>query len=240
MPFESHPQLTTPPDDTVLWRYMDFAKFMQLVQRKTLWFSRQDQFEDPLEGTYTDGELAHLHSLPKEPVGADGSTIADGYLRGPKFMRATVFVKCWRSGSNESLAMWDLYGKGSGIVAVKTTVALLKEAIGSYHERVFVVAVSYVDWNLAPWDNNSLVMCARKDSSYQHESEVRALIWNPQALGNSSELGVHVPFDPQLFLTEVVVGPREQGWITPLVKEVMMTYGISLPITTSNRLKPRP
>jgi hypothetical protein len=218
---------------------MDFARFMQMIQTKTLWFSRQDQFEDPLEGTYTDGELAHLHSLPKDPVGPDGSGIADGYLRGPKFMRATVFVNCWRSGSSESLAMWDLYGKGSGIIAVKTTVALLKQAMETWHEPVFVAAVGYIDWKLAPWDNNFLVMCARKDLSYQHESEVRAMIWNMRALGNSSELGIHVPFDPQLFLTEVVVGPREQGWITPLVKEVMATYRMSHPVNTSNRLKPR-
>jgi len=28
MPFEAHPHLITPPDDTILWRYSDFAKFM--------------------------------------------------------------------------------------------------------------------------------------------------------------------------------------------------------------------
>src|ERR1035441_7707637 len=62
MPFESHPELITPPDDTVLWRYMDFARFVHLIDSQTLRFPRTDQFEDPLEGTYTDAELGRVHT----------------------------------------------------------------------------------------------------------------------------------------------------------------------------------
>ena len=137
------------------------------------------------------------------------------------------------------MAMWDLYGKGGDVVAVKTTVALFKQAVVTVPQPIFLAAVNYVDWGLAPWDNNSLVMCARKDSSYQHELEVRAMIWNVRAFGSSSDLGIHVPFNPQDFLMEIVVGPRSQGWITPLVKDIMTSYGISLLVTTSDRLKSR-
>lgn len=56
---ESHPNLIIPPNETVLWRYMDFARFIDLLERRVLWFPRADQFDDPLEGTWTDAEIGH-------------------------------------------------------------------------------------------------------------------------------------------------------------------------------------
>jgi hypothetical protein len=67
MPFEDHPLLTTPRDETVLWRYMSLTRFMNLLEHKTLWFSRLDKFENLLEGTFTDVELEHLRKLPVVP-----------------------------------------------------------------------------------------------------------------------------------------------------------------------------
>jgi hypothetical protein len=234
MPFQIHPDLTTPPGATILWRYMDFAKFVHMIETKTLWFSRQDQFEDPLEGTYTDGELEHFRSSP--------DTSRFDLI---KLTRGTNFVNCWRSGSAESLAMWDLYGKGSGIVAVKTTVKLLKQAVSSFPKRVYLTKVDYIDWNTAPLTGNFLVGCARKDLSYEHEKEVRAMIWETAPAGSTLQtiydgpVGIEVPFDPQLFITEVVVGPREPGWVAPLVQRIMTLYGLPHPVKTSNRLKAR-
>src|SRR3954469_12099038 len=105
MPYESHTDLITPADDTTLWRYMDLAKFLHLLESRSLWFSRLDQFDDPLEGTFTDSELAHFKSLPDPTVGLS-------YVRGTAHIRATNFVSCWREGAEESMAMWDLYRRG--------------------------------------------------------------------------------------------------------------------------------
>ncbi len=98
----------------------------------------------------------------------------EAYQGMSKIMRASTYVNCWRAGEGESLAMWDLYGKGSGIVAVKSSVGLLKNELISFSGSVNIAKVRYVDWESAPWHNNALVMCARKDSSYQHESEVKS------------------------------------------------------------------
>jgi hypothetical protein len=117
MPFAVHPDLIPPPDDTILWRYSDFAKFMDLIERRKLWFSRADKFEDPLEGTFTDAEIAHFRSLRSDGTPVDPAAHS---LSGiSKMMRGTTFVNCWREGKHESMAMWDIYGKASGIVAIK-------------------------------------------------------------------------------------------------------------------------
>jgi len=266
MPFEPHPELNLPADETILWRYMDFAKSLHLLESQSLWFSRTDQFEDPLEGTYTDAEIEHLRSLDANSP-APGLRISGGYLRGPKYMRTTVYVNCWRAGAGESLAMWDLYGKGSGIVAVKSTVGKLKEAIAESPLRIFLGQVNYVDWNVAPWNNNALVMCFRKDLSYQHEAEFRAAIWDPDIISQNmsdalvaarlrsdyprsgedpfilrkedGQHGIVIPFALQRFVTELVVGPREKPWVAELVQSVLKRYGLEINMTVSDRLTPR-
>jgi hypothetical protein len=236
---------------------MDLAKFLLLLERRSLWFSRVDQFEDPLEGTLTDAEMEHLRALDA----------LESHRSISEYMRTTAYVSCWRAGQAESMAMWDLYGKGGGIVAVKTTAGNLKEAISESPRQIFLAEVKYIDWSLAPFDNNSLVMCFRKDSSYEHEKEVRAVIWDLDIINRNmsdaliasrsrsdyptsgrdpfilqkldGQHGIEVSFDPARFVTEVVVGPRETHSIVGLVKSVLDRYGLKTRINMSNRLTPR-
>lgn len=241
---------------------MDFAKFVQLIESQALWFPRADQFPDPLEGTLTDAELDHLRSLPEIPVRPVRSVAETSLLR-QRLIRTSTFVSCWRSGDGESLAMWDLYGKGSGIVAVKSSVGLLKTELASFHGPVYIARVDYIDWRTALPDNHAYAMCARKDSSYEHESEVRAIILEWEAPSSSASassvlagssaakvpwqertandppLGLQVAIVLREMITEVVVGPRERPWVAELVKSVMTRYGLGQPITVSNRLTPR-
>ena len=37
-----------PPADAILWRYMDFTKFVALLEMKSLFFARADKLNDPL------------------------------------------------------------------------------------------------------------------------------------------------------------------------------------------------
>jgi hypothetical protein len=162
--------------------------------------------------------------------------------------------------------MWDLYGKGSGVVAVKTTVAKLKLAIAESSLRIFLGKVQYIDWSDSTWANNGLVMCFRKDASYRHEAEVRAIIWDPDQISRNmsaalvasraqtipcpihdpfilrkgdGEQYIQLPVAMEDFITEIVVGPREKPWIYRLVKEVLKRYKLEIKITVSNRLTPR-
>jgi hypothetical protein len=253
MPYAGHANLITPDDHAVLWRYLDFAKFMDLIERRKLWFSRADKFEDPLEGTFTHGEVVSFRSLQlsASPELRGWATAPE---RIPPTTRATTFVNCWREGKFESMAMWDIYGKGSGVVAIKSTVGLLKEAFATYQWNVLVSRVKYIDWNDAGWhwDNNGLTLCCRKDISYSHESEVRAIIWGlePQPKGGPPLVklgpdmtqiptGQEVEVDPARLITEVIVGPREQTRIYNLLELIMKRYGLPQPVRASDLLKGR-
>jgi hypothetical protein len=204
-----------------------------MIESRTLWFARIDQLEDPLEGMHTDAELAgirkHLHERRAQ-------ALIDVF----RFARSEVYVNCWRSGSAESLAMWDLYGKGSGIVAVKSTVGRLREAAAACDKPVYISKTRYVDWDDAPGLDNVLVACSRKDLTYQHESEIRAMILeDPDNADTKRGLGIRLPVDTQRLVTEVMVGPREQKWVVRLVEQVMERYGLPQQVVASDRLTPR-
>jgi hypothetical protein len=258
MPFEIHPNVTTPPDNTVLWRYLHLSKFMDMLERRVLRFTRIDNLEDPLEGRHTDAERAHLDSLPLVSTPTGTMRTGDAYLRGSQLVRATGFVSCWFAGRDESIAMWDLY---SGGIAVKSSVGLLKAALQSHEKRVFIGGVRYVSPTDTPWDNNLIAMCFRKVLAYRHESEVRAMIWElshsraqspvvkvgPGAswedslrpLADGMPSGLEVPFDFQQLITEVWIGPREQRWIRILVEQIMKRYGVTQQVIASSLLRPR-
>ena len=55
--YEEHPEFHSPPSEAVLWRYMDFTKFVSLLDRQALFFARSDKLGDPFEGSFPRGNL---------------------------------------------------------------------------------------------------------------------------------------------------------------------------------------
>ena len=59
-----------PPEDSVkIWRFMDLPKFLSIIQTKTLYFARADQFEVSFEGArgpVHNGEMAMDETCFKE------------------------------------------------------------------------------------------------------------------------------------------------------------------------------
>jgi len=255
MPYEPHPDLTTPPDGTVIWRYLSFVKLMDLLERRVLWFGRLDTFEDPLEGTYTDAEVQHLRSIPPQPLEGNLKKVLnmeEQFRAMSQLYRSTMFINCWRAAKTESMAMWDVYGKGSGVVAIKSSIACLKTVLSTCPQKVFIGGVQYVDWDQIAWQVNALAMVMRKDRSYAHEQEVRAVVWGltedpPIATQSLKEghlvfdliPGVEVPCNPEQLITEIVVGPREQEMFLHLLEPILKRYGLAIPVRASDRLKMR-
>lgn len=256
MPFEPHPELETLPDETILWRYLNFVKLLDIFERRLLWFARVDMFEDPLEGTHTDAEVEYLRAQPPPSAPMKDFTLEKQYVGITRMYRETMFVKCWRAAESESMAMWDIYGKGSGVLAIKSTVGRLKEVLSTYPRKVFIGRVKYVDWSKIAWNLNALAMVMRKDRSYEHEQELRAVLWGLGPDGGDAPVvsysfspegkyifhgppGVEIPCDPGRLITEIMIGPREQQMFEKVLDPILRRYGLAIPITASDRLKSR-
>jgi hypothetical protein len=124
--------------DHELWRYMDFPKFVSMLQQKALWFTRLDQFPDPYEGRLT-----------KPTADFFEQTKWRGGVHYEKF-RQHRCVNCWHLNDYESAAMWELYSKADG-VAIRSSLSRLLQ---SFPETVPVRQwgirgdpVTYVDYD---------------------------------------------------------------------------------------------
>ncbi len=62
MVYQSDANLVVPPDDTPLWRYLDFARFMALLASASLWFARADTFSDQYELAVPAADMAAVRS----------------------------------------------------------------------------------------------------------------------------------------------------------------------------------
>lgn len=104
-------------ETTILWRYLDTAKFLDLIHNQRLFFIRGDQLEDKFEGAFTTSirqaianrrmrglDRAHIGTTLRDPfvdyakvaegMGVHGiGPITDPKDLGPALARAVPIVK---------------------------------------------------------------------------------------------------------------------------------------------------
>jgi hypothetical protein len=243
MPFQSHSDFTDIPDDTVLWRYVDLYRLLDLVQTSGLHLTRVDQMEDRWEGSFSSVNVAHRPKIYGEHWPAVSSAFPGMYA----FTRAHVYVNCWYMGSDESYAMWRLYDASGKGVAVRTTAARLKAALQGA-VMIFGAKVLYVDYNATYIPESNLFLpYVHKRRSFAHESEYRLITaWSPKVL----ELDEHKaavrtePDTPPPFLRESVdllslieaiyVSPDAPNWAARVVNDVVHRYVPGVGVTQSD------
>jgi hypothetical protein len=205
---DSHPSLDRDlPPGAVLWRYMDFPKFVSMLKERALWFSRADLLGDPLEGSFTQARETErqrvLAEAPDERARKELEEIFQHNARISAESRLTVYINCWHRGSHESMALWQGYGGGPYAVAVRSTFGALASLLpekfsgsrifaggapaepddGPPHAMpILLTGVRYIDHRSTTerlkGENNKFTPFAFKSLSYEHENEVRALYWN--------------------------------------------------------------
>lgn len=217
----------------ILWRYLDAAKFMDFLHNKTLYFSRGDQFEDKFEGSFTQS-IRHAIELSYKT-----NNIAFTYEEFRQRIRERVFVNCWHRSPDDSIAMWNLYGKSACSVAITTTIGKLKKTIEDQHlaPPLSIERVQYVKhWrdpklNINPYSR----VFAYKVKAYEHEKEVRVIMDRSIAEFEASvtELGMSVPVSHKTLLRSIVIAPEAPLWFESLVRDLVNKYEISAPVNRS-------
>ncbi|MCY4647124.1 MAG: DUF2971 domain-containing protein [Gammaproteobacteria bacterium] len=219
--YHDHPQLSPPPDDAVLWRYMDFTKFVSLLEKSALFFCRPDQLGDPFEGSISPATPPLLAGELKV-----GSRITQGNIDFRQFVRMAR-VNCWHMGEFESEAMWRLYTRERDGVAIKTVFARFKEALVG-EASVNVSRVWYRDYRTEriPF-GNALLPLVHKRISFQHEQEVRAIYLRIPAEDGQEDADVgYCEVDLPGLVEEIVVAPFAKDWFVDLVRSLAERYGI--------------
>jgi hypothetical protein len=114
-----------PPDDTPVWRYMDFTKYVDLLESRSLFIVRGNLMNDPYEGAIPKG---HLQGRLNELASLQGRLpTAEEIYREAHTHRDYIYISRWHASEGESAAMWKLYAKSNDAVAIKTTFGRLRE-----------------------------------------------------------------------------------------------------------------
>lgn len=243
MRYEPHPTFKTPPDRTPVWRYVDFLKFADLLERRALWFSRLDKLEDPREGRLT----PRTKELLRRRQQGDGERMIYAY----EHLRSSMFVNCWHANKGESTAMWKLYSPGGYAIAIGSSIGRLKKALAGTQDQVMIGRVTYVDSNRFSHRElpNLFVPSLIKDRSFAHEREVRLLRWGiydtPGTIidrdGNLFDAdranlpsGRRVPVDVAVVIKDVLVDPHAESWERELIARLLERAGIRAAVRQSD------
>lgn len=235
--------------ETPLWRYMDLAKFLELLESGTLFFPRADAFDDPFEGAsgradrQEDWDRHYLEffaaavrhpptggSPPEEHIRAEAERRLRDLKHGIESERRSTFVSCWHAADCESEALWRLYcPPGTGGVAIETTAGRLARALGD--PAIEIGRVQYVDFRKSYAGFHDRIFWKR--SSLRHEAEVRAVF---KQRFTQECCGVARSIDIRALCVSVVPSPFAPAWFPALLASVMKRYDLAIPIDQSELL----
>jgi hypothetical protein len=135
-----------------VWRYLDFTKFLSMLDNKSLYFSRIDTLNDPFEGSYTKNQIdIRVSKLTdeycrKKRLTIDKEHLIKNYSMSNKVQRELIYVNCWHNNEYESSAMWKSFIDGDGGIAVESSVKRLWRSLKQTNDIVFVGEVKYIDY----------------------------------------------------------------------------------------------
>ena len=241
--YKEHPVFEKPENEDVkIWRFIDFQKYVSLLDIGALYFNRTDRFDDILEGTYSKAVFNAVQnqitdqSLKKAII--EGLTFTEKY-----FVKGT-YLNCWHINDFESDAMWKLYTGKNGVAIQSTFNRLTKSFIDN--REIYIGKVRYVDYatHLIGLDKkmwNSFDPFVHKRLSFQHEQELRVVTtqypenWNSNpSLFDNNPNGLYVKVDLEELIENIYVVPRAPSWFKDLAISVSEKYGLKKPIESSS------
>ena len=217
------------PRTIKIWRYMDFTKFIEILEHDALFFPKVDLFEDQFEGSYSRGntklrEFVYSRSEKKKDIDASITQI--------KKIRKYIVVNCWHMSPYESAAMWKLYALSNESICIQTTYKKLRWCLD---KDVKIGMVKYIDYNKS-WipESNIYYPFFYKRKSFEHERELRAI----QNLSNEviediflkDELkkgGIWKKVKLNNLIQNIYLPPNCTNWFYDLVKKVVKRYGLT-------------
>ncbi len=226
----NHPCFIQPDkEDSRIWRYIDFAKFISLISSRNLFLCRADLFKDPFEGSYSKANVALRPQVYKDITPENLEKMMVQISGFAKWVREWTYINCWHANEFESAAMWDLYAITNEAVAIEATYQKLRNVLP---ERAFLGLVNYIDYE-TEWlpEGNSFYPFMHKRKSFEHEKEVRVIIQELPSYGNgievgkrNNQLGIKIPIAMNELITTIHVSPTAPAWLVEVVAEVTAKY----------------
>ncbi len=263
MPYTKHPDFLPPNDpNSKIWRYMDLAKFLSILENRCLYFVRLDQLAnvDPFEGYYTNLNVK-IDNIPfenmpkewKEKNGVDTKELYEAIIQANKdsrefvkYNREVTFVNSWHIKEYESAAMWNLYLSNHEGVCIRSTYNKFIKSLEAYDDfEIHIGKIKYIDYQSEAIPmGNIFSPFIYKRKSFEHEEELRALIWTPQYGKNNisdrelnrykNNMGLYVPVNVEELVEKIFVCPSAPKWIADLIRSLVKKYELTIEVIQSD------
>lgn len=232
-------------DQSIIWRFIDFTKFVSLLETESLFFCRLDKLGDPFEGSIP---AKTLQDFEKEYYRGEILQGKLGYEKMKKQLQVSsllrevsrewFYVNCWHMNDYESAAMWSLYTHPDQAVSIRSTVKSFRDSLPPEFRgnKIFIEPVQYVDFEneIIPVDEFMERRLLYKRKSFEHEQEIRAFFNINFRYDKPAETGFLIKAKLSILIDSIYVGPSSPDGFLDLVRNVSKKYGIDkIPERTS-------
>lgn len=223
----NNPNITLPDDpDTIVWKYLDLSKFLDLLLSKKLFMSRSDKFEDQYEGTFSEPTFEEIKKLA-----ADNPEFLNYY----KTHREKVAISSWHINEYESFAMWQIFTQNSEGLAIQSTIERLQKAVRRENNfDQYIGEVNYIDYKkeYIPFDDLFFPFLFKR-KSFQYEREVRILTDTSKSDIKLND-GIKINVDLKQLIEKIYIHPKSENWYKKLVIELVERLGFGFEIEKSD------
>ncbi len=225
--YYSNPNISLPEDpNTVVWKYLDLSKFLDLLLSEKLFLSRSDKFEDQYEGTFSEPTYEEIKKLSENNP---------EFLSYYKTHREKVVVSSWHINEYESFAMWQIFTQNSEGIAIQSTIGRLQKALEVEKEfKQYIGEVNYIDYKkeFIPFDDMFFPFLFKR-KSFQYEREVR-IIADITAENIKINDGLKIRIDINQLIEKIYIHPKSENWYKRLVIELVSKLGFDFEIEKSD------
>ncbi len=214
-----------PSENTIVWKYLDFAKYMALLKTRCLHLAPATEFWDKYEG---DIGVVQKKALIKKY----GPETYEELKKKIQRLRQHTYVSCWTENEFESDAMWRIYTGASYGVAICSTYGRLKSLIPPLEGELACHCgkVNYVDFkkDVLALEAYSLPYFYKR-RSFEHEREVRVLIQEAEPRDDEPAPSKKIQLNAQQvndLILSVHLSPGAPVWFSELVRDVNRDYGL--------------
>ena len=254
--FEPHPVFSSPESNAKIWRFIDFSKFVNMLDRNALFFARASELDDPYEGTMPEfndkirssiyQEIRHkFKSEEQYKKFLNQSSSLKGHY---KEFKKSILINSWHLNDHESASMWKLYSHDKYGIVIQSTFSKLADSLkNNIFDRIFIGEVKYLDYE-NEWleEGNLFHPFITKRKSFLAESELRAIEWINQTNSSTTkdksivyrnettESGKYVPVNLDVLIDKIFVSPLSESWVHATVEAVVEKYGLNKKIIQSD------
>ncbi|MGY5149908.1 MAG: DUF2971 domain-containing protein [Candidatus Nitrosopumilus sp. bin_68KS] len=248
--FETHTEFKEPSKNPKLWRFMNFTKFVSMLDSNALYFCRSDLLGDSFEGTYTKFSFDKKKDTLKQLFLNKDNAFFESAMKNDKMMhdlwKKSCFISCWHRNEYEPYDMWKTYTQTNEGISIQSSWNRLIKSFKKTQEIVYAGMVDYIDYENEDNSGNLFRKYLTKRKNFSHENELRAIFLekpsnniiktkdDPDKVDwGKIPNGMKININLDDLIEKIVVAPNSPSWFKPLVESLCKKYSFNKPIINS-------